>query len=254
MIDEQLQRLSRISTMWNLVKQAHHVDESAAQTAQQVLLERYVGAVHRYLLGAVRDEDAADELLQVFAVRFLEGRFRRADPERGRFRKFLKTALINLVNDHFNQQTRRRRTISSDAVNIEQWGCSADFHDETFLESWRNELIARAWDSLAEIEKTGETPYYTLLKMHAEYPELRSVQLAGRLAEQLQLESSPTDVAVRKMLQRARYTLVDLVLDEVAHSLGGANLDEIEEEVIDIGLMRYCQAAIDRRRGTSSFP
>ena len=58
-----------------------------------------------------------------------------------------------------------------------------------------------------------------------------------------------TDVAARKTLQRAREKLSDLILDEVAHSLGGAELNEVEEELIDIGLIQHCRAALNRRQG-----
>ena len=75
-------RLSRISTMWTLVLQAHGGPADAATTAQRLLMQRYCGSVYRYLLGAVRDEDAAMELFQEFALRFARGDFRRADPQR----------------------------------------------------------------------------------------------------------------------------------------------------------------------------
>ena len=80
------ERLSRISTMWSLVFQAHAGKVDAAASAQNVLMQRYGGAIHRYLLGALRDADAAADLAQEFALRFVRGDFRRANPERGRFR------------------------------------------------------------------------------------------------------------------------------------------------------------------------
>src|SRR5262245_50273843 len=92
-------RIDEISTRWTMLFQAHTPGD-AAQAARQALVQRYRGAVYRYRLGAVRDEGVAKELAQEFAVRFLHGDFRRADPERGRFRDYLKTALIHLVNDH----------------------------------------------------------------------------------------------------------------------------------------------------------
>src|SRR5437879_1637637 len=93
-------RLSHISTLWTLVEQAHRGPADAIGPAQRLLLERYAAVVHRYLGGALRDADAADELFQEFCLRFLRGDFRRADPQRGRFRDFLRTALVNLVVDY----------------------------------------------------------------------------------------------------------------------------------------------------------
>src|SRR5690606_22273269 len=95
--------LSRISTEWDLVFQAHSGPPEEVTAAQSKLMSRYAGAVHRYLLGALRDPDTAAELDQEFALRFLRGDFHRADPSRGRFRDFIKRALRNLMVDHLRK-------------------------------------------------------------------------------------------------------------------------------------------------------
>ena len=53
--------LSQITTLWSMVNEAHGLDAEAANAARQRLLRRYGGAVKRYLLGALRDPEAADE-------------------------------------------------------------------------------------------------------------------------------------------------------------------------------------------------
>src|SRR5262245_37380466 len=95
--------LGNISTLWALVEQAHGEGEGAA-SARSELLRRYGPAVLRYLRAAVGTPDA-DELFQDFSLRFLEGRLRRADPARGRFRDFVKGVLSHLIADH---HTRKR--------------------------------------------------------------------------------------------------------------------------------------------------
>ena len=45
-------RLSQITTLWTMVDQAHGLDAAAVTSARQRLLERYGGAVKKYLLGA----------------------------------------------------------------------------------------------------------------------------------------------------------------------------------------------------------
>src|SRR5947207_152703 len=94
------EHLSRIATRWTMVFAAHRGPDSVERGMLPTLLLRYSGAAYRYLLGAVRDPDRAEDLCQEFAVRFLRGDFHRAAPGRGRFRDYLKTALVNLVNDH----------------------------------------------------------------------------------------------------------------------------------------------------------
>ena len=236
-------RLTRISTQWTLVFEAHEANADRSATAYRQLIERYAGAIYRYLLGATRDEDVADELFQEFAVRFVRGSFARADPNRGRFRHYLKTALSHLVSDYRRRQNRCRP--------LEETAELADISDsdsEAFCSGWRDELIARAWESLARIEKSGKQPLYTLLKFHSENPQLGSVELARRINGMLELPKPISPVYARKLLQRARARLTDLILDEVAFSLGGATLEEVEDELAEIGLLHYCGAALARRQ------
>ena len=71
--DEFQRRLSEISTQWTAVIQAHQASTTTAGAARTELLQRYGSAVYRYLLGAVRDADAAEDLSHEFVVRFLRG-------------------------------------------------------------------------------------------------------------------------------------------------------------------------------------
>src|SRR5580765_3685129 len=100
------QRLSRIETLWTQMFHATAPEDKAGKPegpARDLVL-RYYGAVYRYMLGIVRDEELGMELTQEFATRFLRGDFKKANPERGRFRDFLKVSLRNLVMDHYRKQ------------------------------------------------------------------------------------------------------------------------------------------------------
>src|SRR3712207_7176976 len=70
-----------------------------------------------------RSEAAAEELLQEFAVRFLRGDFRRADPQRGRFRDYVKTALIHLVIDHQRAEQARSEEHTSELQSRQYLVC-----------------------------------------------------------------------------------------------------------------------------------
>src|SRR5260370_19257788 len=140
-------RLSRISTQWSLVFQAHTHEADAHQAALQALLERYQRAGYRYLLGAVRDPDVADELAQEFALRFIRGDFHRARPERGRFRDYLKTALVNLVNDHYRQLQDKPRALGVEPAAPVQPSVNSQAE---FVTTWREELLENTWKALAE--------------------------------------------------------------------------------------------------------
>jgi hypothetical protein len=239
-------RLSRISTLWSLVSQAHHDVGDEVGAAQRRLLELYGGAIRRYLIGALRDPDAAEDLFQEFAYRFLHGDLRRVDPQRGRFRDYVKGVLFHLVADYHKKRQRLPRQLTPDhpdpAVlcepNAEQ--------DQAFLASWRDELLSRTWTALAAADQAGGQGFHAVLRFRADHPDLRSHEMAEQLGAIL---GKPlTAAGVRKTLERARDRFADLLLDEIAQALANPTLGQLEEELIDLNLLEHCRPALERRR------
>jgi RNA polymerase sigma factor (sigma-70 family) len=239
--------ISRIPTAWSMVRDAHR-DHTAVQVAQQQLLERYGGAVRRYALSALRSEDAAEEVFQEFALKFVRGDFGNADPERGRFRAFVKTVVYRLIVDH--QRRLKRRGLEGPMHSniaepeIEQVGANGD--DLLFQTSWRDELLARCWEKLADDERKSGKPYHSVLRYRVAHPDLRSPELAARLSKQLGKEMNAG--AIRVLLHRSRELFGDLLLDEITESLESGSLDDAEQELIDLELHEYCRSALEKRR------
>ena len=237
------QRLSRISTLWSLVIGAHQGPTEAVKLARQQLLERYGAAARRYLRKLLRDSDGADEVFQEFALQLVHGDLRGADPQRGRFRNFVKGTLFHLVADYRKQRREWPGPLPNDGADV-----AAD-PDELeselrFEESWRDELLARAWAALAEIEARTSQPYYAVLRFRADHPEMHSPQMAEQLAARL---GRPfTAVGVRQILHRAREKFAELLLDEVSHALENPTLEQVEQELVELSLLDYCRPALER--------
>jgi RNA polymerase sigma-70 factor (ECF subfamily) len=231
------EHLSRISTLWAVVQQAHQGQADATAAAQAALLERYGGAVYRYLLGALRAPDLADELFQEFALRFVRGDFRRADPGRGRFRDYVRTALIHLVNDYHRTRQKWPAPLAGDVPALATSDAPDIFHAD-----WRGELLQRTWQALAE----AHSAYHAVLLLRVDEPELPSAAMAERLAPQL--GRSCTAAWVRKTLQRAHTRYGELLLDEVARTLSTPTTAALEAELTELDLLRYCRSVLARRR------
>jgi RNA polymerase sigma factor (sigma-70 family) len=235
--------LSAMVTSWTVVREAHSGVTDQAASARGRLLLHYGGAAYRYLLGALRDRDAADDVFQEFALRLLRGDFRRADSRRGRFRDFIKTALFHLVVDH---QRRRRGTVSLPPDEI---GPAAEVPptseaEREFLRGWRDEMLGRTWEALDRAERRTGQPFYTTLRFRAEHPEMRSPELAERLGGRWHRQISSE--AVRQLLHRARVLFADLLLAEVAMTLERPDREGLEQELIDLELIGYCRPALER--------
>jgi RNA polymerase sigma-70 factor (ECF subfamily) len=123
----------------------------------------------------VRDPDVAAELAQEFALRFVRGDFAGADPQRGRFRDYLKRALSNLVNDFHRARQRWPAALPADHAAP----TAAADDDCAFLNSCREDLIERTWQGL----ETANASYHDLLRLRINHPDLTSEQLAERTAQ-----------------------------------------------------------------------
>ncbi|MEL7499340.1 MAG: hypothetical protein AAFN77_17160 [Planctomycetota bacterium] len=243
-------RLSRIETLWSVVHRAHDSKELSAAEAQDRLLRRYDGAIRRYLFGAVRDHDLADELFQQFAYRFVNGEFKSVDPAKGRFRSFVKTILFRMVATHFRKQGRSKEKAVGEQLQlnepIDNRVESPDHQmDELFLQSWREEVLNQTWAALEDYEIGGGGPYYTVLTIRVENPSLDSQELADVISAKT--GKSATAGSARVLVHRSRDKFANLLIDMVANSLVEATDEAIEEELIDLRLIDYCRDALNAR-------
>ncbi|MFO0925511.1 MAG: sigma-70 family RNA polymerase sigma factor [Gemmataceae bacterium] len=236
-----------IETIWPLLQQAHAGGAAEINAAQQAVLQRYRPAVYRYLLACLGNPNDADEVCQEFAFRFVRGDFRRADPEKGRFRDLLKSALYHLIIDfHKKKQRQGMAQLSPDAPEPADSEPSTYDSDRQFLASWRADLLNKAWEALADEEQRTGRPMHTVLQFRASHPEQRSAEMARHLTTQLGKEIS--DDWVRKWLKLARDRFAENLLLEVRASLEKPTPDDVLQELVDLKLLEYCKDALETWR------
>lgn len=234
--DEVAGRLSRLSTDWAVLRQAHAGAGAEVRAAQELLVRRYGGPVRRYLARVVgdADPDAVDDVFQEFAVALVGGGLRGADPGRGRFRDYVKTVLRNLVAKH---HARRKRRPQTDGGGLEAVAAPAGADDLLDVE-WRAGLLARAWAALADAHPAG----HAVLRFRAAHPDLGSDAMAAALSRD---GGRPvTREAVRQTLHRARKQFARLLVDEVGRSVADPTPEAVARELSDLGLLEYCKPAL----------
>jgi RNA polymerase sigma-70 factor (ECF subfamily) len=234
--------LWRISTHWDLLYEAHRGEGEAVSEAKRLLLLRYGDAVYRYLFKAVRDPEAAAELSQEFALRFLRGDFRRIQQEKGRFRDFLGTVLYHLIIDYHRRNQARPAPLPNESKYHPATPSEIDVSEEQFTAEWKQELLNRAWQTLEAAEKEQGRLFYTVLRWRSENPQVPAARLAEEL--QAQLDRPFTEDGIRQTLRRAREKYAQALLAEVARSLEDPSPRQVEEELSDLGLLVYCQPVL----------
>ena len=115
--------------------------------------------------------------------------------------------------------------------------------EAVFLQSWREELVNRALGALAAAKPT----YHAVLVFYVENPGMPSTQVAEQFTARL---GKPFTAAhVRVVRRRAREKFAELLLDEVAHSLGSCGEAELVQELRALRPLGLCAPAVERRKG-----
>jgi RNA polymerase sigma-70 factor (ECF subfamily) len=236
---------SWVQTAWSKVLLGRGEGDDARR-ARAELLVRYHEVVYHYLTARLRDPHAAQELYSNFALRLLEsdGLIKWADPQRGRFRHYLRRAIRNLVIDHFRRQGAGPRM---QPLALDPQGDDDVESDLDFSPLWRQELLNQAWKALEEHDRRTGQGHYLVLRYQSDHPELKAPQIAERLGEKL--GKSMTAEGVRQALHRARERYAALLLEEVERSLEDPTTEELERELISLELLPYCKKALEKRSG-----
>jgi hypothetical protein len=117
---------------------------------------------------------------------------------------------------------------------------SAD-NERDFLATWREQLLERTWQALAE----ANAAYHAALLLRIHSPDLTSALMAEELGARL---GQPlTADWVRKAVQRAQAWFTDLLIKEVMTSLEGATEEQLRAELREVDLLRYRRSARERR-------
>lgn len=222
--------LSRISTRWPQIGDAAK------------FCVRYGPAIRKYIVALLRRDHDADEVAQEFLLRAIEKGFPNADPDRGRFRDYLKTAVRNAALMHL----RARR--SYDALPPESSLLPApegppSAADAAWIEEWRACILERAWRAIETHERKARgNLFHTVLRLSVEHPEEDSSSLAARAGG---VDGQPLRAdAFRKQLSRARRFFAERVAAEVAATLDQPTRQRVEEELDEIGLLEHVRGLL----------
>ncbi len=215
--------IEQISTYWPLIN----------NPLQFVM--RYAPAIRKYVAAIIKQKADADDVTQEFLVRVFEKGFCPTNITRGRFRDYLKAAVryVSL------SVLRQRRLVELDDAALESLVARADEQaDSQWDAQWRECLLDRVWQLLEQHEhETDGNLFYTALRLTVDFPNDDSEALAARVSDKL---GKPYRAdAFRQQLRRARKQFAKLIVEEIRRTLHAPSADEVENELLSLGLMPY---------------
>ncbi len=234
-------RIDAIPTRWSLVLHldAANKPETVAEL-RRLLVLRYASAVRRYVGAMVQDRDDADELAQDVIMRLMRGDFAGADPSKGRFRDLLKTAIRNMVRNHWDRSARRKTTELN--LDIVLDSNAATEQDRDWTSAWQRSVLDHTWARMQaedqQLAASGKASAATkLLRLRTGHPDASSEEIAAMLSEQLGTTIKPDNC--RQMLRRARMRFAEHLVDEVRSGLDDESDERLQEELSALNLLDW---------------
>lgn len=216
------------TTRWSLVLRARG-DPADARAALEALCRTYRPPVLAFVRSHVRVRDSAEDLTQAFFAKFLERAWHAgADPERGRFRTFLLTALKRfLIDAEVEARTLKRGgKVRFEALDAADEGALdvVESPDDVFEREWARAVLTAALGRLrGEAERAGKLDLFERLsEFLVESPDEADY---ARVAVDLGLRRNTLAVAVHRLRHRLR----ELVREELAETTAG--VDDMGEEL-----------------------
>lgn len=221
------------TTSWTLVLQTAG-DDAVAQTALERLCRDYWTPLYVYVRCRGYPHHEAEDLTQGFFLDLLRRDvIPRADPQRGRFRAFLLTALQNHLHHRHEHRAAQKRGGGKNLVAFDETVAAeilavvdreALSPDRAYDRSWTLALLDRAMQRLrGEQEKLGKAEWFDSVRRFLQQPAAPGEYDA--VAAKFGMNRNSVAVAVHRLGARYR----ELVRAEVAETVTGPA--ELEDEV-----------------------
>jgi RNA polymerase sigma-70 factor (ECF subfamily) len=224
------------TTRWSLVLAARE-EGPDARAALEALCRAYRPAVLAYVRGWGYSRSDAEDVTQGFFARLVEKRVHAAaDPLRGRFRVFLRTALHNfMVSARESANAGRRKPAQGTAaIEVDDLPTHADddLPERAFERAFALVVVHRAMRRLKrEADAAGKRELFDRLQgFLLEAPERDDYE---RLAGESGTRPNTIAVATHRLRQRLR----ELVREELAETVDDPAAVDGEYEVV-VGAMR----------------
>lgn len=227
------ERIRFETTQWSLVSAAGEDEEK--RDALEGLYRSYCSPVYSFIRRRGYSRQDAQDLTQDFFIHLVEkNAFRRADPNRGKFRTFLLGSLENVLQDAFRRARAEKRGGQADVVFLDDETAEAHYQladpgltaEQVFDARWAGTLIEGAVAALkTEMERAGKRGLFDQLLGFVVGSEETSY---SEVAQRIGLTVAATKAAIYRLRERYR----ELLRAEVARTVSSSA--DFDDEIHDL--------------------
>ena len=224
-------------TAWSMVLAAGSESDPRAREALAELCRTYWPPIYSFLRRRGYGRDDAQDLTQSFFQHVLEEEtFRRASPERGRFRSFLLGVLTRCLADDQARLRSKKRGGGVQFISVDEMAAEELHHQrmttdlspaESLDARWAGLLLQRALDKVkAEFLVAGKAETFHALSpfLAADKPDLSYQEVAQRMGLAL--------AAVKTHIHRLRQQFASAVRHEVLQTVTAPH--EVDDELQEL--------------------
>jgi RNA polymerase sigma factor (sigma-70 family) len=222
------------TTHWSVVLSAGRSDTTRSQQALARLCQTYWYPLYFYVRRRGYSVHDAQDLTQAFFARLLEHQsLTSADPDRGRFRSFILTAMNHFLTSEWKRGMAQKRGGGNQLISLDLAAAEERFDlepadhsspDKLFEKQWALALLAEVLNRLeGEYQSEGKPDLFAALKQTL-MGSRESLPYA-ELAPCLWMNESAVKVAVHRLRKRYR----ELIRSEIANTLD--HTQDVEAEM-----------------------
>jgi len=218
------------TTHWSVVLSSGGKDSPQASEARERLCRTYWHPLYNYVRRQGWGPEDAEDLTQAFFAKLVEKNFwARADPQKGRFRSLMLTALRQFLADQRDRAMTAKRgggvqPLSLDERTTEEAGAQEHDQDRQYDRQWAFMVLNQARAALRqEYLAAGKSPLYDGINLLDESRE--GARSHADIARQLGVSVG----AVKSAAFRLRERYGELVREEVARTVSSPA--EVDAEI-----------------------
>ena len=237
MSDEQnpVENSSRFATtQWSMVVSAGKKSSPDSEKALESLCEIYWFPLYAYVRRRVADANEAQDLTQSFFAELLEKNYvGAADPDRGRFRAFLLTALKHYLSKQWEKEKALKRGGGKQRLSLDFESADSSIKlqlasglspEQLYDQQWAVALLGRIMQRLRTEHVENEK-----VELFDELKDFVIGDHSGRSYADAAATLNISEAASRKAASRIRQRYRELLREEISHTVSDGN--DVDQEI-----------------------